>query len=100
MIRKTTRTLISFFRWLGGHGVIVLLACLIVIGGTWGFIALADEVKEGDTQRFDDWAVRALRRSDNPAIPIGPRWLQEAGRDITALGGVTVLSLVTLAVVG
>ena len=90
----------SIFKWLGGHGVIVLLACLIVIGGTWGFIALADEVKEGDTQRFDDWAVRALRRSDNPAIPIGPRWLQEAGRDITALGGVTVLSLVTLAVVG
>jgi undecaprenyl-diphosphatase len=30
----------------------------------------------------------------------GPRWLEEVGRDITALGGVTVLSLITLFVVG
>src|SRR5205823_13203896 len=88
----------SLLRWLGGHGVLVLLAFLVVIAGTWAFIALADEVKEGDTQHFDDWAVRSLRRSDDPAVPIGPRWLQEVGRDMTALGGVAVLSLVTLAV--
>jgi undecaprenyl-diphosphatase len=44
--------------------------------------------------------VRKLRRADDPATPIGPRWLQECGRDITALGGVTVLTLVTFSVAG
>src|SRR5205809_297180 len=86
--------------WLGKHSILVLGAMLIVVAGTWGFIALADEVKEGDTQHFDDWAVRSLRRADDPATPIGPKWLPEVGRDITALGGVAVLSLVTLIVAG
>src|SRR4051812_11047416 len=75
-----------------------MLACLLVIGGAWGFLALAGGGKGGGTPRFDDWGTRAVRRAAHPAIPIGPRWLQESGRDVTALGGVTVLSLVTIAV--
>ena len=90
----------NFLKWLGGHGVIVLVAVLIVVGGTLAFIKLTDEVKEGGTQRFDDWAIRSLRRADDPAVPIGPRWLREAGRDMTALGGMAVLTIVTFAVVG
>jgi undecaprenyl-diphosphatase len=94
----------SFFRRIvarfGGHGLLVLTAMLLVVGGTWGFIALADEVVEGDTQKFDDWAIHALRRADNPAVPIGPRWLEEVGRDITALGGVTFMTLLTFFVAG
>jgi undecaprenyl-diphosphatase len=86
--------------WLGGHGIVVLSAVLVVVLGTWGFVELADEVNEGETQRFDEWAIRSLRRADDPATPIGPPWLHEAGRDLTALGGVMVLSLVTLAVIG
>ena len=89
-----------FINWLGRRSFIVLLAALIVVAGAWAFIALADEVREGGTQRFDDWALRALRRPDNPAVPIGPAWLPEVGRDITALGGVAVLTLVTLSVAG
>ncbi len=90
----------SFTGWLGQRSLIVMLAALIAVAGTWGFIALADEVREGDTQKFDDWAIRSLRRADDPATPIGPRWLHEAGRDVTALGGVAVLSLVTFSVAG
>ena len=33
-------------------------------------------------------------------MPLGPRWLVEAGRDVTALGGVTVLTLMTVAAAG
>lgn len=80
--------------------MLVLVACLIVVAGPLAFIQLTDEVKEGATQRFDDWAVRALRRPDAPEIPIGPTWLHEVGRDLTALGGVMVLTLVTFAVAG
>ena len=90
----------SSLEWLGSHVNLVLIASLLVVAGAWVFIAIADEVKEGGTQRFDEWAVRALRRPDNPAIPIGPKWLPEVGRDLTALGGVAVLTLIILAVVG
>jgi undecaprenyl-diphosphatase len=98
--------------WLGGHPPQVLAAALAVVLGTWGFIALADEVTEGETQPFDEWAVRALQQPDPEAgllpsgpnadvrrtVPIGPGWLREVGRDATGLGGVAVLALVTLGV--
>ena len=85
--------------WLKRHGnLLVLIAALIVVGGTWLFVVIAAEVKEGDTQQFDDWAIRALRRPDDPATPIGPRWLHEVGRDMTALGGIAVMALITGAV--
>lgn len=86
--------------WLGRHELVVLLAVLVVVAGTWGFIALADVVLEGRTQSLDESVLRALRRPDNPALPIGPDWMAEVGRDLTAVGGVTVLLLATLAVAG
>jgi undecaprenyl-diphosphatase len=90
-----------FWGWVRNHGnFVLLLSTLIVATGVWGFVELADEVLEGDTQHFDDWAIKVLRRDDNPAIPIGPTWLHEVGRDTTALGGVAVLGAMTLAVAG
>jgi undecaprenyl-diphosphatase len=94
------RTVLKPIDWLRGLEIKMLLGVFIVVGGGWGFIELADEVREGDTQRFDDWAIRALRRADNPAVPIGPEWAHEIGRDLTALGGIAVLTLAILAVVG
>ena len=86
--------------WLGRHEFVVLLAVLIVVAGTWGFIALADVVLEGRTQSLDESVLLALRRPNNPAMPIGPDWMAEVGRDLTAVGGVAVLLLATLAVAG
>jgi undecaprenyl-diphosphatase len=88
------------FDWIGSHELSVNLALLVVVLAVWTFVKIADEVVEGDTMRFDDWAVRTLRRADDPSKPIGPAWLAEVGRDLTALGGVAFLSLLTLAVVG
>lgn len=85
--------------WLAGNLNIVLVVILLVVGGTWGFIALADEVREGETQRFDEWAVKALR-DPTTGNPLGKPWMREVGRDITALGGVAVLLLVVLFVAG
>jgi undecaprenyl-diphosphatase len=89
-----------FFRWLGGYELAVLLGLLVIVAGTWGFGLLAAEVLEGDTQRFDDRIIRALRRPDDPATPIGPAWAEEVGRDITALGGMAVIVLIAGSVVG
>ncbi|CAN5494596.1 phosphatase PAP2 family protein [soil metagenome] len=94
----------AFFRnildRLGERGFVVMLAMLLVVGGTWGFIMLADEVTEGDTQHFDERVLRSLRNPNNADDPIGPAWLEEAGRDITGLGGMIVLALVTSIVIG
>jgi undecaprenyl-diphosphatase len=68
--------------------------------GAWVFLEVASKVREGTTQRFDDWVVRALRHPSNPANPYGPPWFEESVRDLTALGGIPVLVLVTLAAAG
>jgi len=87
-------------RWIFAQEIVVLLSALVVVAGCWGFAELADEVGEGETQKFDEWAVRLLRHKDPPHDLLGPEWLASAGRDITGLGSVIVLVLVTLAVVG
>jgi undecaprenyl-diphosphatase len=74
----------------------VLLAVLAGAGAVWGFFNLASEVTEGDTLALDQRLLLALRDPHNLSDPIGPRWLEEAMRDLTALGGFTVLTLVTL----
>jgi len=84
----------KFVSWLGARDYLVLIAVALIAGLTWSFIALLDEVREGDTQRFDESVIRAI--GDQP----GPRIMEEIGRDITALGGIAVLTIVTSAVVG
>jgi len=80
--------------WLGGHELAVLLAFVGIASGIWLFGLIAGEVMEGDTQSFDRNLLLSMRRSDRS--PMGPPAVQEAARDITALGGTTVLALVTL----
>ncbi|MBL0404161.1 phosphatase PAP2 family protein [Microvirga aerilata] len=65
----------------------------------WAFIALADEVQEGETHTFDRQLLLALRDPQNPANPLGPSWLEESARDFTGLGGYAILTLLTLATV-
>lgn len=84
--------------WFGGQAPVALLALLIVATATWGFIEVAEEVSSGDTLAFDKWVVKSMRRNDDPSTPIGPRWLQEMGRDATAFGGIAALTLFTLVV--
>ena len=86
--------------WVGARISAVLIVALLLVLMVWGFIAIADAVKEGETQRFDNWAVKSLRKSGDPNEPIGPKWVGEVARDFTGLGGVAVLSLVTLIVAG
>ena len=63
------------------------------------FGILADEVGEGDTTAFDGQIAGLLRDPGPGASPWGPIWLEEAGRDITALGSVSVLVLVVVGTV-
>lgn len=78
----------------------VLIVAFCVIACTLGFVKLADSVLDGETRHLDERILRALRHPDDPAMPIGPAWLREAGMDITALGSPSVLILMILAVMG
>lgn len=64
-----------------------------------GFGLLADEVLEGGTLNFDKAVLMLFRDPAAPAVPLGPSWLVEAARDITALGSFSVLGLLVAAVV-
>jgi undecaprenyl-diphosphatase len=73
-----------------------VLGLMVVAGGLFAFISLADEIREGETHAFDTAILLALRQVGDPAKPIGPEWLTLSMTDITSLGGFTVLTLVTV----
>ena len=77
-----------------------MTVALVVCAASFTFVQLADEVQEGETQRVDTRVLRSLRTRADPAVPVGPSWLLPAARDLTALGSLSVLLLVVLAVAG
>jgi undecaprenyl-diphosphatase len=83
-----------------GKEPLVFVAALLVVLGVVVFIALLDEVREGDSMNFDNRVLRALRKPDDPAKLIGPWWVRSVVRDVTALGSGVVLLMVVGAVLG
>jgi len=73
---------------------------LVVAGLVFAFGLIAKEVLGAKPLAFDQYIMLALRDPANPATPIGPAWLQEAARDITALGSYAVLGIVLLITAG
>jgi undecaprenyl-diphosphatase len=76
---------------------LITLALVGLFG--WGFVALAGEVTDGDTEAFDRRILLALREPGNLSDPIGPSWFEETARDFTGLGGHGILTFVTLATI-
>jgi undecaprenyl-diphosphatase len=60
-----------------------------------GFLALSRAVVGGRTTNFDRAVLVSMREPGDLSDPVGPRWFEEACRDMTALGGGTVLLLIT-----
>lgn len=102
---KTANTLggkaLDAYGWLRENTDLVMLVSLAVIIVTgWLAVELADEVLEGTTQQYDEWVLRKLRTPGDMTDPIGPEWFEDMWRDVTALGSVPVLTLVSLACAG
>lgn len=84
-----------------GWGEFVTLATILVCaGGLYAFIEIVNETLEGDAKRFDRALLLALRSATDPADPIGPRWLDSSMRDLTALGGYSVIVTIVILAVG
>lgn len=89
----------AIWQRVGRFELTIIVLTVLVVSGIWLFVGVAGEVMEGDTQAYDEAIVLALRNSADLADPIGPLWLEEIGRDLTALGGVALLTLLTVGVV-
>lgn len=72
----------------------VLLSLVLLGGGLWLFLEVADSVLEGEARTVDETLLLAMRTAGDVSNPVGPPWLEEMGRDVTALGGIFVLVLV------
>ena len=91
--------LLRLVAWLGSHQAVVLCAVGGIAAGIWIFAMIAGEVKEGETLSFDRQVLLAMRRPGDLSLKGSPAF-QEAARDVTALGGGVVLTLVTVATAG
>jgi undecaprenyl-diphosphatase len=74
----------------------ILILWIGLAGAVWAFFNIAEEVVEGDTHDIDRTVLLSLRNPRDLNDPVGPRTFEEAMRDVTALGGFTVLTLVTV----
>lgn len=77
--------------------LLVLAGIVLLVAAFWG---LAQLVTAGHTSSFDRYVFVLFRPSDDLALTVGPTWLKEAARDVTALGSVIVLGFMVLAAVG
>lgn len=84
------------FRWFRRVEPRALLLLLCVTAAVWAFLNIGDEMAEGETMGLDRRLLLMLRSPGDGHNPIGSAAVQEALRDITALGGFTVLTLATV----
>ena len=54
-------------------------------------------MREGELELIDTRILMLFRNPADPADPLGPPWVEEAMRDLTALGSMIVLTIITLA---
>ncbi|MEA1888478.1 MAG: phosphatase PAP2 family protein [Pseudomonadota bacterium] len=76
--------------------IAIILASLALLG----FFKLTEEVIEGETLGFDQRVLLWFRNPADLSDPTGPAWLEVVMRDMTALGGVLILGLLTIAACG
>ncbi len=70
---------------------------LVPVAAAGAFVGLALFILSGRSFAFDSSVVLMLREVDDPSTPLGPAWLREAMRDVTALGSFVGLGFMTVA---
>jgi undecaprenyl-diphosphatase len=78
---------------------LVRLNLFILVAAVVVFAGIADQVADGDHHEFEERIMASLRTGE-PVRAAGPAWLTHVARDMTALGSITVLTTLTLLVIG
>jgi undecaprenyl-diphosphatase len=87
----------SLRRLLQARELVTVALVALAAGGLWLFLEVAEAIRHDEVRSLDRAVLLALRDPADPAEPLGPRWVEEMGRDLTALGGTAVLTLVSVA---
>lgn len=95
-VRQARAVAAALWRFLRRFETRALLIFMAAIGAVWAFFSIAEEVSEGETHAIDERLILFFRNPADLNDPIGPRNVEEAVRDVTALGGFTVVTLATL----
>ncbi|MGH8019000.1 MAG: phosphatase PAP2 family protein [Opitutaceae bacterium] len=77
-----------------------VFSTIVFVFAVWVFLELADDAPEGDYLGLEEPFMLMFREKDDVSQAVGPWWVTEAARDITALGGTAVLTLMTVLVLG
>lgn len=77
----------------------ILVNLFVFVTALLVFTYVAKEVIRGETKQFDEWVLNNLRYDGVNKLPIGPEWFTGLMTDLTALGGATIIFLITTAVV-
>lgn len=93
-------TWMNHLRRAGWREFVLLLSAASLCLCVAVFVEVSDEVMEGELHETERQWMRSLRLPNDPAMPIGPRWLRHVGLDVSALGGGAVLTIMTLIVIG
>jgi undecaprenyl-diphosphatase len=88
------------WKWTRNRDLVVLLLSLVTVLGLWFFLAIASSVRTGSTAELDREVLRAIRDPNNLLNSFGQKRVEQAFRDITALGSYAVLTLTSCAVCG
>ncbi len=78
----------------------LLLFLFLLVTSVLMIFVLADLFFDGELQEFDNSVLQFFRNTENLEKAWGPVWLLEVMRDLTALGGVTFLTILVSSVVG
>lgn len=86
--------------WIKKMELPVLLAIFSLFASMLIFALLTQLALQESPHEFDRYLLLFMRNPNDLSDPLGPLWLEEIGRDITALGGNSILILLTIAVLG
>lgn len=78
----------------------LLVAGAVLFLSVFCFVAIADEMSEGEFHEAEERLLISLREESDPRRPVGPAWLETWAIELTAIGSGPVLALMVLLVAG
>jgi undecaprenyl-diphosphatase len=94
------RRLKTYWQNAGWNEIAFLGGVMTVCLGAWVFLAVAGWVAHESSRQVEEHWMRAFRNPADPADLLGPWWVEELARDISALGSAVVVIMLSMFVTG